>query len=236
MLLLLQSSRNVMYYIDKGGWVMWPLLALLFFGVLIIIERFVTIHRAKTKGKMGEAKDNVKGTNDFMHLVRSLVLERRDDEAVELCDEAPGSVSRVVKVALLRRQQGMNREELEKVTENAAIKEITHLERGLWILAMISNVAPILGFLGTVVGMIASFDVLAKEGMNNPSAVAEGISVALITTAGGLIVAVIILPFYNWFTARIAAFTAEIETAGNFLLESVEEADELAPGASTATT
>ena len=218
MLPLLLQSKNVMYYMQKGGWVMWPLAALLFLGVLIIAERFWTIHRARIK------------TNEFMHLVRSQVLEGKDGEAVEACDQYEGSVSRVVKVALLRRQQGMNREELEKVTENAAIKEIAHLERGLWLLAMISNVAPILGFLGTVVGMIQSFEVLAREGMNNPGAVASGISVALITTAGGLIVAVIVLPFYNWFTARIAAFTAEIETAANFLLETIEEAEELGPG------
>ena len=79
------------------------------------------------------------------------------------------------------------------------------------------------GFLGTVVGMINSFDVLAKEGMNNPGAVAEGISQALITTAGGLVVAVAVLPFYNWFTTRIGAFVNEIETATNFLFETLDE-------------
>jgi biopolymer transport protein ExbB len=194
---------------------MWPLTGLLFLGVLIIIERFFTIFRAQTK------------TNEFMHLVRSCVLEGKNEEAVATCEKYHGSVPRVVKVALLRREQGMNREELEKVTENAAIKEVAHLERFLWLLAMISNVAPILGFLGTVVGMIQSFEVLAREGMNNPGAVAEGISVALITTAGGLIVAIIVLPFYNWFTARIGGFTNEIETAGNFLLETLEEAADL---------
>ena len=115
--------------------------------------------------------------------------------------------------------------ELEKVVENKAIQEIAHLESGLWLLALISNVAPILGFLGTVVGMIQSFDVLAKEGMNNPGAVAEGISVALITTAGGLIVAVVVLPFYNWFTTRIGAFVNEIETASNFLFETLDEVE-----------
>jgi len=217
-MLLLLASKTVMYYMDKGGWVMWPIAALLFLGVLIIAERFFTLIRARTK------------TNELMHLVRSCVLEGKNDEAVATCDKYGGSISRVVKVALLRRDQGMNREELEKVTENAAIKEIAHLERFLWLLAMISNVAPILGFLGTVVGMIQSFDVLAKEGMNNPGAVAEGISVALITTAAGLIVAIIVLPFYNWFTARIGTFTNEIETAGNFLLETMEEAADLGVG------
>ncbi len=129
----------------------------------------------------------------------------------------------IFEAALLRKKQRGANEELEKVVENKAIQEIAHLESGLWILALISNVAPILGFLGTVVGMINSFDVLAKEGMNNPGAVAEGISQALITTAGGLVVAVAVLPFYNWFTTRIGAFVNEIETATNFLFETLDE-------------
>ena len=83
--------------------------------------------------------------------------------------------------------------------------------------------APILGFLGTVVGMINSFDVLAKEGMNNPGAVANGISQALITTAGGLVVAVCVLPFYNWATNKIGGIVNEIETATNFLFETLDE-------------
>jgi biopolymer transport protein ExbB len=112
---------------------------------------------------------------------------------------------------------------VEKVMENAAVHEVARLEKRLPLLASITNVAPMLGFLGTVVGMINSFEVIAKEGLDDPTKVAVGISIALITTAGGLIVAVFTLPFYNWYTTRISAMIQEMETASNFLFETFEE-------------
>ena len=83
---------------------------------------------------------------------------------------------------------------------------------------------PIIGFLGTVVGMIMSFDAIAAQGLNNPGLVAKGISVALLTTAGGLIVAVMTLPFYNFFQTKIGGYIREMETTANIILEIHEEA------------
>ena len=88
--------------------------------------------------------------------------------------------------------------------ENAAIHEVAYLEKYLTVLATIANIAPLLGFLGTVVGMILSFEVIAEHGLNNPGLVAKGISVALLTTAYGLIVAFVTQPFYNYFTSKVA--------------------------------
>jgi biopolymer transport protein ExbB len=109
--------------------------------------------------------------------------------------------------------------------ENAAIHEVAHLEKYLTVLATIANIAPLLGFLGTVVGMILSFEVIATQGLNDPGAVAKGISVALLTTAYGLIVAFVTQPFYNYFTSQINAHTREIETAANILFETFDEMD-----------
>jgi biopolymer transport protein ExbB len=97
------------------------------------------------------------------------------------------------------------------------------LERGLGVLATISNIAPLLGFLGTVSGMINSFEALARAGLSNPGLVAQGISEALITTAAGLAVAIPILAAYNYFTARIGTYVLEMETAANVLLETYAE-------------
>ena len=120
-------------------------------------------------------------------------------------------------------KHGSPREEIEKTMENAAIHEVAYLEKFLTVLATITNIAPLLGFLGTVVGMILSFDIIAEQGLNNPGAVAKGISVALLTTAYGLIVAFVTQPFYNYFTSKIAAHTREIETASNILFETFDE-------------
>ena len=101
--------------------------------------------------------------------------------------------------------------------------ELARLERGLGVLATISNIAPLLGFLGTVSGMINSFDALARAGLSNPGLVAQGISEALITTATGLGVAIPILSSYNYFTTRVGKYVLEMETAANVLLETYAE-------------
>ena len=213
-LLLLQygGSKGLGHYLEMGGYsIMLPLLGLLIIGLVISLTRVFIILKSKVN------------TNEFMGKVRSLLLENKLDAAIETCQEYKGTIPNIFEAALLRKKQRGASEELEKVVENKAIQEIAHLESGLWVLALISNVAPILGFLGTVVGMINSFDVLATEGANNPGAVAAGISQALITTAGGLVVAVVVLPFYNWCTSAIGGFVNQIETATNFLFETLDE-------------
>jgi biopolymer transport protein ExbB len=99
------------------------------------------------------------------------------------------------------------------------------LERGLVVLATVANVAPLLGFLGTVTGMIKSFDALQEAGLSNPGLVAGGISEALITTAAGLSVAIPVQIAYNYFMSRINRFVRDIETATNMLLETFTEMD-----------
>jgi len=93
------------------------------------------------------------------------------------------------------------------------------------MLATTANVAPMLGFLGTVAGMIKSFATLAEQGLTNPAAVAVGISEALITTAAGLIIAIPAQLLYNWYTTKITRFVRDIETASNMLVETFSEMD-----------
>ncbi len=198
---------TLVHYFQQGGIVMWPLLFLSIISVMLILERgYMLYFGARTR------------TTELISKVRKLLAEGKVDAALKACEQYKGPTAAVVKAALLRWNDA-DHEEMTKLLENAALHEIARLERGLWVLALISNIAPIIGFLGTVVGMIQSFDVIAQEGLNNPGKVAKGISVALITTAGGLIVAVFTLPFYNFYTSKVASYVREMETTANIVLE-----------------
>jgi biopolymer transport protein ExbB len=202
---------TLLYYFNQGGPVMYPLLLLSIIGLVVILERFFTLYiRARTR------------TTELVGKVRRHLLQGEVGAAQKVAEQYKGPTASIIKAAILRWDS--SREEMEKLLENAALHEIARLERLVWLLALISNIAPIIGFLGTVVGMIQSFDVIAQQGLNNPGAVAKGISVALLTTAGGLIVAVLTLPFYNFYSTKIASYIREMETTSNIILETHEQA------------
>jgi biopolymer transport protein ExbB len=142
-------------------------------------------------------------------------------DAIKICEQYRGPVASIMKAGLLK--YGQPKEDVEKTIENAALFEMGRLERGLVVLATTANVAPLLGFLGTVTGMIKSFEALAEAGLSNPGLVAAGISEALITTATGLAVAIPVQLCYNYFMSRINRFVRDIETATNMLLETFGE-------------
>ncbi|MDJ0838490.1 MAG: MotA/TolQ/ExbB proton channel family protein [Acidobacteriota bacterium] len=192
-------------YIVKGGvHIMVPLLVLFLIGLAYIIERFFAL---------GKAKIN---TAEFLTKIRAALRSKNVKEAVKICETFKGPIASILKTGLMK--YGDPKEEIEKTMENAAMHEIARLERGLPILSTISNLAPIIGFLGTVTGMIVSFDALAK--LNDPGMVAQGISQALITTAGGLITSIPMLLAYSYFTTRVNSFIREIESASAVLMES----------------
>lgn len=157
---------------------------------------------------------------DFITRVRDAVLKGGAKAGLAVCEEesfARKPVANVVKSALLKFDEPA--EDLEKAVENSAVLEVARLEKFLPILATVANVGPIFGFLGTVTGMISSFDAIAKYGMTNPALVAKGISEALITTATGLFIALFSQPFYNYYSARVTGFLRQMEAASNVLLE-----------------
>lgn len=195
---------------QKGGWVMWPLGALSLASAVFIIERFIVLSKAKID------------VNEFLAKLRkALIVNRSIRDAVKVCEKYQGPVASIMKAGLLK--HGQPREDIEKTIENAALYEMGRLERGLVVIATVANVAPLLGFFGTVWGMIKSFDALAEAGLSNPGLVAAGISEALITTAGGLAVAIPAQLFYNYFMSRINKFVRDIETSANMLLETFGE-------------
>ncbi len=200
-------TGTLMKYMDQGGWIMWVLALFSIAALVVVIERGITYYKARIN------------TSELLGKLRSALKKKNIKQAIEICESYRSPISAILKSGLLK--YGRNKEEVEKAMENAAVHEIARLERGLGILASVSNLAPMLGFLGTVVGMIASFDAMSK--LNDPAKVAEGISTALITTAGGLIVAAPTLLFYNMFTARIGGFIRDIESASNVLVETFGE-------------
>ncbi len=197
---------------NQGGFWMYPLLFFSLLALTFIVERFIALQRAKIN------------VNEFLSRVRkALLVNRNVKEAIKVCEQYQGPVASVMKAGLLR--YGHRREDIEKTIENAGLYELDRLERGMNVLATVANVAPMLGFLGTVWGMIKSFAALAEKGLSDPSAVAFGISEALITTATGLVIAIPAQLAYNWYTGKINRFVRDIETATNMLLETFIEMD-----------
>ena len=196
-------------YFEKGGPVMWPLLALSILGVTVAIWRWWAL-RQVTRSVPG-----------FMKELKVRLVEGDVAGAIEVCERFPSPVSAIVKAGLLR--YGRPKDEIERALEDASAHELAVLERGLPILATIAMIAPLLGFLGTVTGMINSFEALASVGLNNPAAVAKGISEALITTAAGLIIAIPIQMAYNYFVTRVNLLVRTMESAATVVLEAMSD-------------
>ena len=195
---------------NEGGPVMWPLLVFSVIALAVVGERLYALWRARIN------------VHEFLPKVRkALVVNRSVRDAVKVCEEYRGPVASIIKAGLMK--YGQPKEDIEKTIENAALFEMGRLERGLAVLATTANVAPLLGFFGTVTGMMAGFDALAAQGLSNPGAVATGIKEALTTTAGGLAVAIPTQLAYNYFMSRINKFVRDIETAANMLLETFGE-------------
>ena len=203
-------TGQVYSYFIQGGIFMWPILLFSLLALAVIIERFIVFQKAKIN------------VNEFLTKVRkALLVNRNVKEAIKVCEQYRGPVASVIKAGLLR--YGRDRQDIEKTIENAALYELDRLERRLSILATTANVEPMLGFLGTVSGMIKSFGTLATQGLSNPGAVAAGISEALITTAAGLIIAIPAQIAFNYFTTKVTRYVRDIETASNMLLETFIE-------------
>ena len=199
-----------MSYMDEGGIVMWFLLAFSVIALAVIIERWWVLHKARIN------------VNEFLAKIRkALIVNRSVRDAVKICEQYQGPVASVMKAGLLK--YGQPKEDVEKSIENAALYELGRLERRLVVLATTANVAPLLGFLGTVTGMIKSFDALAAAGLSNPGLVAIGIKEALITTAAGLFIAIPVQLCYNYFMSKVNKFVRDIETSANMLIETFGE-------------
>ena len=184
-------------YFIEGGDFMWPILALLVFGLAISLERFFSLTRASVN------------TRKFMEKIRNALNEGGIDSAKEVCENTRGPVASIFHAGLMRADKGL--EHVEKAIMNAGSIEMAFLERGLVWLATVISIAPMLGFTGTVVGMIKAFRDIAAANDISPAVVASGIQIALLTTAFGLIVAIIIQLFHNYFISKVDRIVIDME-------------------------
>ncbi|HSJ30852.1 MAG TPA: MotA/TolQ/ExbB proton channel family protein [Longimicrobiales bacterium] len=183
---------------DGGAW-MYPLVLCSLFAFGIIIAKAYTLWAARRRSKSVLAE------------VETLVRAGKIDEAVRVSAETAGPVAAILYSGLKRVRAEQRTNDIEKGIQTTGVIELGFLERGLTILATISNVAPLLGFLGTVAGMISAFGAIAAAGQVEAALVAEGIKIALITTAAGLIIAVPVNVAYNYFVTRIDKLIMEME-------------------------
>ena len=201
-----EPSFDLIGLLLKGGVLMVPIAACSVVALAIIIERLWSLHRATID------------TRKFMHAIRTVLRQNRVREAVALCDKTDGPVARILRAGLLKYNRG--KEEIREAIENAGHLEIPRLERHLSALATCANVAPLLGLLGTVWGMIKAFDQIQNlKGQVNPSDLAEGIGNALVTTAAGLTVAIPTLVVYNYLISRVENMIVEMEISSSVLIE-----------------
>lgn len=192
---------------NEGGEFMWPVLVTLIVGLAIAFERIITLNRADIN------------TRKFIVKVKGALEDGGISAAEEVCANTRGPVASVFQAGLLRQDEGI--EAVEKAVVSYGSIEMSFLERGLVWLSLFISLAPMFGFLGTVIGMVEAFDAIEQAGDISPSLVAGGIKIALLTTVFGLITAIILQFFYNYVVSKIDRIVIDMEEASIELIDSL---------------
>jgi biopolymer transport protein ExbB len=194
---------------EAGGGFMYPILASLILGLAFSLERIWTLTRSKTN------------TKKFIVSVKRALDEGGLESAKELCANTRGPVASVFHAGLLRADEGLDAAEKAIIAYGGI--EMGFLERGMIWISTFITIAPMLGFTGTVNGMIAAFDAIRDAAQISPAIVADGISIALLTTLFGLVVAMILQVFYNFIISRIDRLVGDMEEASIELIDALYE-------------
>jgi len=192
-------------YFLKGGVIMYPILICSIVSLAIFLERLWVLRRSKVIPE------------ELLFEVFDLLNKGKVQEAQRICRASESSLAQILYAGLSNLGKGRTtvREKMEEVGR----REISFLERYLNVIGTIASIATLLGLLGTVTGMIKTFNVLAVKGLAEPADVAGGISEALITTAAGLIVAIPSLVMYHYLRSKVRALALELEEVALKLLE-----------------
>lgn len=193
----------------KGGPVMIPIILCSIFAFAIVIERAYHLRRAKID------------TGPFMKLIEDKIKRNKIMEAIDLCDKTPGPIAHILKSGILKHDR--SRAEIKEAIEDASLHEIPRLEKRLSLLSTIAHIAPLLGLLGTVTGMVNCFQTIQKKSQAlapvNPGDLAGGIWEALITTVAGLVVAIPTLVAYNYIVNVVESFVLDMEVSATQLID-----------------
>jgi biopolymer transport protein ExbB len=194
--------------IERGGPVMWVLLAVSLFGFVIFIERTLFLHRGQIR------------TGQFLEGIRNLVGKGRRLEALTLCEDTPGPIPGIVKAVLM--QAGAAEAKMRTAAEEAALVEIPILERRIGAIAALARIAPLIGLLGTVLGMMEGFfgvSISDTQGYPTFGLLMGGLSEALLTTAFGLMIAIMAHIAHHFLHGRVRALVHDMEYTGHDLIQ-----------------
>jgi len=202
----------------KGGPLMWPILLCSIISISIILERFYHFYVASPVRNITISNGVKEKIPNIFSRVKNLLKDGKADEALKLCENTSGPIAHILAIGVYIRERSI--EEKEKIIARAGSRTIRQLDKNLRGLAVIGNIAPLLGLLGTVTGMIRAFMKIQRlGGIVDASVLAGGIWEALITTAAGLSVAIPTLVAYHYFEGRIDNIASQIKDVASELLE-----------------
>jgi biopolymer transport protein ExbB len=194
----------------KGGWLMIPLGLCSILALAIIIEKFISLGAIEHKAdRFTKTMEGILVSDD----------DKKLDKIVALCEMTPSPLARILQAGIKKKDR--DRAEIKEAIQDAGSSEVPYLEKHLKILGTVITISPLLGLLGTVVGMIKAFNVISVQGVGEPVALAGGIAEALLTTAVGLSIAIPSLVFYNYFSHRTDKLIRKLEEASTDFLESL---------------
>jgi biopolymer transport protein ExbB len=194
---------------EDGGFMMWPLALALAIGIAIIIWKLIDLSMTSSR------------TKKVLRAVDERLAARDVPGAIRAARESNTPAGRILLAGLERHGEGSER--VMKAIENVGLIQMAGLESGLVWLATIANVAPLLGFLGTVIGMIQAFQNIEAAGEVEATLVAGGIKVALITTASGLAIAIPINIMHNYFVTRVDRLVIDMEESAQKMIDTLHE-------------
>ncbi len=202
----MSNQYELMTLFRDGGFMMYPLILCSLIALGVIIAKAWTLWVAHR-----ESQNLLKEIEEFG-------IGGRLEDAIQKAEETRGPVAAILLAGLRRVQEEHTGKDVQKAINTTGVIELDFLERGLAVLATIANVAPMLGFLGTVIGMIIAFQAIEIAGEVDPSLVAAGIKVALITTAAGLTIAIPVNVAYNFFVTRVDRLIQDMEEGAQSVL------------------
>ena len=189
--------REAIEFLRQGGWPMIPLGFCSVAGLSVILERLVALRRGRS------IPQSIVGLIDLYQGEESV------ESAIQACRHSRSSLARIVEEMILARKQGYTH--LVDSLNATGRREVERLERGLIVLEVVAGISPLIGLLGTVVGMVTVFDAITTEGLGNAQVLSAGISKALVTTVTGLSVGIPALAFHSYLSRRVESIAIEMQ-------------------------
>ena len=194
------------FWVDTG-FMIWPLFFCAVVGLAVIVWKSYELFTKRTR------------TRKILKAVEELLAQHRIHEALEVTRDSNAPVAKILYAGLERHGEGTDR--VLKAIENQGLIELSKLERGLVVMSTVINIAPLLGFLGTVIGMIVAFQAIEAAGEVEATLVAGGIKIALLTTAWGLGIAIPVSIAHNYFVARIDGLVIDMEESAQKMVDTL---------------